>query len=82
MLETDDTEPIETALDSLIDRRAVVETPVGRESACYLLRLWEAETYVDRRLRLMLAHRPDRGQNVDRIIDRIQAEQGIAYAPA
>ena len=82
MLDTDDTAPIEKALDSLIERRAVVRELVGREEACYLFRLWEAETYVDRRLRLMLAHRPDRAQGIDAILDRIQAEQGIAYAPA
>ncbi len=75
-------DPVETSLDDLIDRRAIIQEPVGNVTACYLYRLWEAETYVDRRLRLLLSCRPDQGRDIDKIIDRIQAEQKIAYAAA
>jgi len=75
-------DPVEQALDNLIARRSVVQEPVGKVLACYLRRLWEAETYVNQKLRQMLDFAPDQGKNIDKIIDRIQMEQGISYAPA
>ena len=77
-----DGDSVERALDRLIDRHAVVEQPVGRVEACYLWRMWEAETYVAQKLREMAAFRPDVGKNVTRLIDRIEREQGITYAAA
>ncbi len=71
---------IEEALDNLIARRAVVEESLGKISACYLYRLWEAETYTARKLRDMLSFRADTGRNVSALIDRIEREQGITYA--
>ena len=50
--------------------------------ACYLSRLYEAETYVAEKLERMLSFRSDSAGNVDRIIAQIQAEQDITYAPA
>jgi len=73
---------IEVALDDLIGRGAVRCERVARVEACYLRRLWEAETLAARRLESMLRCRADQGRQVDRIIDQIQREQGIVYAPA
>jgi len=71
---------IEKALDSLIARRAVVSGAVGKVEACYLWRLWEAETYVAQRLKAMLSFPADRGRNVEALISRIEKEQGVTYA--
>ena len=73
-------EQAELALDNLIARRSVVCQRVGKVDACYLWRLWEAEQYVTEKLRAMLSFRPDVGRNVEKIIDRIEKEQGIVYA--
>jgi len=73
-------ERIEMALDDLIARRAVVCEKLGKVTACYLHRLWEAETYVTAKLRTMLSYRPDVGRNIPRLIERIEREQGITYA--
>jgi len=73
-------EQVELALDNLLARRSVVCQRVGKVEACYLWRLWEAEEYVSEKLRAMLSFRPDVGRNVERIIDRIEREQGITYA--
>lgn len=49
--------------------------------ACYLQRLYQAETQVARRL-LSLRDAPRQtGKNVDKIIAEMEARQGIAYAP-
>ena len=72
---------VELALDALLARRAVVGGRVGKVDACYLSQLWEAETYVAARLGAMLSLRADQGRQVDGLIDRIEREQGITYAP-
>ena len=73
---------VETALDDLIGRKSVVQDRVGKVEACYLWRLHEAEVYVADKLALMRSYRADAGRNIDRLIDRIQDQQGITYAAA
>ena len=73
---------VEIALDGLIGRGAVQSQRVARVEACYLRRLYEAETHVAAKLEELLRFQADQGREVDRIIDQIQAEQGITYAPA
>ena len=71
----------EQALDALAERGAVVCEPVANVEACYLRRLWEAETSVRVRLELLLSAEPDRSRQADRTVEEIQREQGITYAP-
>ena len=71
----------EQALDDLIDRGAVVQERVANVEACYLRRLWEAETSACRRLNGLLAVDADRSGQAARTIEEIQREQGITYAP-
>ena len=71
----------EQALDDLIDRGAVVQERVANVEACYLRRLWEAETSAYRRLNGLLAVDADRSGQAARTIEEIQREQGITYAP-
>lgn len=77
--------PVEKAaasLDTLCQREAVQCEQVVAVDACYLHRLYAAETYVAEKLERMLRRPVETGKEVDRIIRQIEIEQGIDYAPA
>ena len=75
---------METALDDLSGRGAVRCQQVARVEACYLRRLYDAETGVTEKLKRMLRCQADRldyiANRVDAIIDQIEAEPGLTYA--
>ena len=73
-------EPVEKALDDLVERHAVVQEQVANVTACYLRRLWEAEAGACMRLRALLAAPPDQSRQAERVIADIEREQGITYA--
>ena len=50
-----DRERLEAALDALVERGTVVREQVAGVDACYLRRLWEAETSACLRLNGLLA---------------------------
>ncbi len=77
-----DTEAVELALDVLVERHQIIERQVANVCACYLYRMFEAETFTAERMRLLLSAAADEGKNVSRILAQVEAEQGIAYAPA
>ncbi|MGM9661639.1 MAG: ATP-dependent RecD-like DNA helicase [Oscillospiraceae bacterium] len=77
-----DMERTELALDTLIDRHSVIQRRVANVEACYLYRLFEAESFVAEKLRLLLSAAADEGKNVTRILSQVEAEQGVVYAPA
>ena len=79
LLQCEDSLP-EAALDTLIQRGAVVCEQVANVEACYLRRLWEAEVSACARLNGLLAVEADRGFHVERTISEIEREQGITYA--
>lgn len=76
---------VETALDDLIGRGAVRWQLVAKVEACYLRRLYDAETGVTEKLERMLRVQADRldhvSGRVDAIIAQIEEEQGLTYAP-
>ena len=71
----------EEALEALLERGEVVEEPVAGEQAVYLHDLCEAEQYVAFRLWELAAGEIVPPHGLEELIDRIQAEQGITYAP-
>ncbi len=79
-------ELVEMALEDLTGRGAVRWEKVAKVEACYLRRLYEAETAVAAKLERMLRFRADRpdyiANRVDAVIGQIEAEQGLTYAPA
>ncbi len=75
-------EAAEEALADLIARGSIRTQQVARVEACYLRNLYEAETFVAEKLETMLSFRADRGRDVGPIIDSIQQEQHITYAPS
>ena len=76
----------EISLDDLIGRGAVCCERVAKVEACYLRRLYEAEVFVAEKLARMLRCQADRSDyiaaRIDGVIEQIQAEQGLTYAPA
>ena len=77
---------VETALDDLIGRGAIRWEKVAKVEACYLRRLYDAETAVTEKLERMLRCQADRldyvANRVDAIISQIEQEQNLTYAPA
>ena len=76
-----ETEALEDALEALLERGEVIQETVANEEAVYLHDLYEAEQYVAFRLSEMARGEQVHPAGLDGLIDRIQAEQGIVYAP-
>ena len=74
-------ELLEDGLEALLERGDAVEEPVAGQQGVYLRQLHRAETYVAMRLGEMAAGSRCPPDNLEQLIDRIQAGQGIAYAP-
>ncbi len=68
-------------LEALLERGELTQEPVAGEEAVYLQELCEAEQYVAFRIREMATGEMTPPRSLDALIDRIQAEQGITYAP-
>ena len=76
-----ESELAERALEELTERREVICQRIANVEACYLRRLWEAESSACVRLCALLAADADRSGEAKRVIDDIQRRQGITYAP-
>jgi exodeoxyribonuclease V alpha subunit len=74
-------EQAQAALDALTEHGEVVCETVAGVQACYLRPLWEAETTACARLLGLLAADADRSRQADAVIEEIQRQQGITYAP-
>ena len=75
------TEELEEALERLALKGQVVEDRVAGEDAVYLPDLYEAELLVTQRVREMQDSDLLPPERLDDVIDRIQRQQGIRYAP-
>jgi len=75
------TEEVQEAMDALAERGAIAQEQVAGEEACYLTELYEAETQVARRIAAMGESEVYSPADLDDVIDRIQRQQGITYAP-
>ena len=74
-------EVLEDGLEALLERGEAVQEEAAGETAVYLQELCEAEQYVAWRLKEMAAGEMVPPSDLERLIDRIQTEQGITYAP-
>jgi len=72
---------LEECLDALTRRGEVEQEEVAGQEAVYLPSLYEAETFIAHRIGEMSAQELLPPDGLDRIIRRIQKEQGITYAP-
>lgn len=72
---------LDGCLDALLTRGEVIQDEIAGETAVYLADLYEAETYVAQRLSIMSEQRLLPPDDMDRLLRRIQREQGMTYAP-
>lgn len=73
-------EPIEEALEYLVDSGDIVRCTIAGRDACYLASLYEAETYAADRLREMAGKKPEPRRDIDELIREIEKEQSVTYA--
>jgi len=76
-----ESEVVEEGLDVLIDSGEIIQEPLANLQACYLRGLYEAETDTARRIGQMAGTRYDEKVDLPALIQRIEREQGIHYAP-
>lgn len=69
------------ALDELLEQGEIIQEQVSGQEACYLAELYAAECYVSFRLAEMSSTELVPPPNFDQLIEAIQKEQGIDYAP-
>lgn len=74
-------EALEDGLEALLERGEAIQEPVAGEQAVYLRDLYEAEQYVAWRIRSLAEGELVPPPGLDRLIGKIQSEQGIVYAP-
>lgn len=70
---------IEEAIEVLIDSGELVRSQVAGKDACYLTSLYDAETYVAERIKLMASVRYE-SNKIDKLIGVIESEQSVSYA--
>ena len=66
---------------ALLDQRKVVRESIAGQDACYLARLYDCEVYVADYLLGMDGEALCPPEDLDGLLERIQTEQGIQYAP-
>ncbi|MDD7288758.1 MAG: ATP-dependent RecD-like DNA helicase, partial [Clostridiales bacterium] len=74
-------ETLTGCLDALLDRQKVIREDIAGQDACYLAKLYDCETYVARQLLRMDGEPLCPPDDLDKLIQRIQRDQGITYAP-
>lgn len=74
-------EGLADGLEALVARGEVVREQVAGREACYLASLHFAESYVAFRLAEMSGHELCPPDDLDKLLSRIEREQGITYAP-
>lgn len=81
LLGVPDLETVEEALEVLEERGTVIREMAAGEEACYLAEYYEAETTVAQRISAMSGNELYPPEDLDRLIDRMEEDQGITYAP-
>jgi exodeoxyribonuclease V alpha subunit len=76
-------EAAEEAIDAMCETGDIVGENIAGEDACYLRHMYEAETYVAKRVAELAGDTAPEGDQPDiaGVIDGIEREQGITYAP-
>ena len=74
-------ETVERALDGLIEGGTVIQERVAHVDACYLRRLWEAETSALLRLLRLLEAETDESRQAETTLRELRDTEGIEFAP-
>lgn len=72
---------LESALEELTRQGEVIQEKIAGQSACYLMDVYADEVYVSFRLEEMSAAEIAPPPDLERLLQQIQREQGIDYAP-
>jgi exodeoxyribonuclease V alpha subunit len=72
---------VEECLDALIEGGDVIAETVAATEACYLQRLWRAETYTAARLKAMAETEFQSRVDTEKLASRLEKKLGIRYAP-
>ena len=81
LLNLEEGEGVEDCLEALLEQGLVVQETMAGEKAVYLAELYEAECYTAQRLSAMSDSRLGPPGDLEELIGRIEASQGITYAP-
>ena len=76
-----ETEVLEACFEALVDRRKIVREEIAGQDACYLAKLYDCEIYVANELLQMDGEELCPPEDLDKLLARIQRDQGITYAP-
>ena len=76
-----DDDPLEDALDRLLEQGDVVQEQMRHVTGCYLRRLYEDECTVAEKLRYLAEKPAEPLSDFDRTLEQIQAQSGIRFAP-
>ena len=76
-----DVAAIEEGFEVLADSGEIICEPIAGREACYLTYLHEAETYTAERILRMTKLSFPEVSGIDAIIERVERENGIQYAP-
>ena len=71
----------EDALDKLIDSERIVQDNLRGILACYLDYIHEAEETVAIRIRQMAQERPTHHIQIDKLLEQVETQAGLTYAP-
>lgn len=69
------------SLDTLEEQGGIIRSAIAGQDACYLPRIYDCECYVARELKRMSDAELFPTVSVDKLLNRIQKDQGISYAP-
>ncbi len=72
---------VDEGLMQLLDAGDVVQEHVANVDACYLASLYAAESYTSNRLLEMAGRSLKSRVNTERVIEKLEAEQGFSFAP-
>jgi len=76
-----DVEQVENCIDMLLNSSELVCEKVGGVDACYLNKLYYAEKCIAETLKEFADNRCELRADIDKLISKIEKEQGITYAP-
>ena len=76
-----DGDTVEKAVDDLCEGGKIICRPIANVQGCYLRRMYEAETYVAKRLWAACTEECEHWVDAGKIIGEIELQQGVVYAP-
>ena len=75
-------DPVANCVAELIETGEIIKEELNGTAACYLPALYQAETYIARRLAAMVRNRPPAAADPADMLEQIERKNGIHYAPA